>query len=186
MKLMTMMAAMIASAALAEATTVVPADLADLTRAARVIARGRIVSVNPRWIDDRRAVETLVTLAPDAYLKGSFGPLVQFRVPGGQIGRYRRVVVGAPRFVAGQTVIVFLGSRSPALPYIIGLNQGLFRVTRAREGAAQVIPPPTVHEWTAGTRNGSRIHVAPTNRIRRPIALVEFEQQVRRLIGEHR
>jgi hypothetical protein len=88
-----------------------PADLGELSRDAWAIARGRVVAVDAQWTDGRRTIETIVTLEPDAYLKGQPGSTVQFRVPGGSLGRFRNIVVGAPRFAVGQRVIVFLGAR---------------------------------------------------------------------------
>ena len=43
-----------------------------------MIARGRVVAVDGRWSDDRRSIETIVTLAAEEYLKGQFGDVVQF------------------------------------------------------------------------------------------------------------
>src|SRR5581483_1285311 len=107
------------------ATVIVPADLGELTREARSIARGRVSAVDARWSDDRRTVETLVTLKVDTYLKGPLGDTLQFRVPGGSIGRYRRVFVGAPEFTVDDRVIVFLGASGPVVPYIVGFSQGV-------------------------------------------------------------
>src|SRR5262245_1444293 len=92
------------AAARPRATVVVAADLGELARDARAIPRGRVVAVEGRWTDDRRTIETLVTLEVDGYLKGSLGATLQFRVPGGELGRYRRIVVGAPEFSVGQHV----------------------------------------------------------------------------------
>src|SRR3989454_3262808 len=60
------------------------------------IARGRVVAVDAQWTPDRRTIETLVTLEVESYLKGALGGTVQFRVPGGTLGRFRSIVVGAP------------------------------------------------------------------------------------------
>ena len=49
-------------------------------------------------------------------------------MPGGRLGRYRSLVVGAPTFEAGQRVVVFLGATPPSLPYVLGMSQGVFRV----------------------------------------------------------
>ena len=68
------------------ATVLIPASLAELSRDARIIARGHVVAVDGRWTDDRRTVETIVTLETEAYLKGQFGQTLQFRVPGGTLG----------------------------------------------------------------------------------------------------
>src|SRR5262249_51975851 len=135
---------MIAVAHDAAATVLVPAGLADLAREARSIARGRVVAVDVEWSDDRRTIETLVTLDVDAYLKGPLGQTLQFRVPGGSLGRYRRVFVGAPEFAVNQHVVVFLGAQGPSAPYVIGLSQGVFRLAQAADGAWMVSPPPVL------------------------------------------
>ena len=62
-------------------------------------------------------------------------------VPGGQVGRYERMVVGAPRFGRGDEVVVFLAGRPPALPSIFGLSQGVYRVTRDAGARVMVMPP---------------------------------------------
>src|SRR5690349_3547540 len=88
----------------ARATVIVPADLGELSRDARAIARGRVVAVVPQWTDGRRTIETIVTLEAETYLKGQLGQTVQFRVPGGSLGRFHNIVVGAPLFAVGQRV----------------------------------------------------------------------------------
>src|SRR5258705_13312069 len=95
------------------ATTILPADFGDLAREARVVARGRVTAVESRWTESRRGIETLVSLEAEAYLKGELGGTIQFRVPGGLLGRFRSVTVGAPQFVVGRRVIVFLGAQGP-------------------------------------------------------------------------
>src|SRR5262245_54530347 len=82
----------------ARATTIVPGDLGELSRDAVAIARGRVVDVRSQWTEDRGSVETIVTLEVETYLKGSLGATVRFKVPGGELGRYRTIFVGAPDF----------------------------------------------------------------------------------------
>src|SRR4029077_3562673 len=131
---------LLVSGALTRATVIIPVDLGTLSRDARAIARGRVVAVDAQWSDGRRGIETIVTLATEAYLKGGLGETVQFRVPGGLLGRYRSIVVGAPQFAVGQRVVVFLGTQGPMVPYILGLTQGVFRIAQDR-GGDMVTPP---------------------------------------------
>lgn len=154
-----------------EATVLVSADLSELARDARAIARGRVVAVESRWTDGRRTIETLVTLETESYLKGDLGETVQFRVPGGVLGRFRNVVVGAPQFKEGQRIIVFLGARGPSVPFILGLNQGLYRL--ATTAAGEVVATPSLVPGAAPAIRGSDRLV--------PAALAEFEARVRRL-----
>jgi len=158
------------------ATVVVPTDLGELSGDALVIARGRVVALDARWSGDRRRVETLVTLEAERYLKGAFGPVLQFRVPGGRIGRYRSVLVGAPEFLVGQRVVVFLGARGPAVPYVLGLGQGVFRVVPGAGG--WVVTPPVILPASGGPARIVRGDPA-----RRPMPLADFESRVRALAG---
>lgn len=157
------------------ATVLVPVDLGELSRDARVIARGRVVSIDSQWTDDHRSVETLVTLEVESYLKGSLGETVTFRVPGGRLGRYRSLVAGAPAFADGQRVIVFLSYRGPMVPYLVGLSQGVYRL--AQNGSQWVVTPPALMATPVPTP------VVRGDLSRRPLAVEAFEQQVRSLAG---
>ena len=165
-------------AAPARATVLVPASLEELTRDARVIARGQVVAVEGRWTDDRRTIETLVTLEAESYMKGQMGTIVQFRVPGGTLGRYRNIVIGAPQFSVGQRVVVFLGAIGPQVPFILGLNQGVYRVNVTDTGEVLVSPPPIMPGVTGPVVRGSAAQrLAP---------LAAFEREVRTLAGAAR
>ena len=159
------------------ATTVLPADLGELSRDARFIVRGQVVAQNARWTDDHRAIETIVTLQPDAYLKGQLGETVDFRVPGGRLGRFQSIMVGAPQFAVGQGVILFLGARGPSVPYILGLSQGVFRLVES-QGEWKVAPPAIVA--TSG-RPVPPVLIVRGDLSRRPLPLDRFERQVRAL-----
>jgi hypothetical protein len=159
----------------ARATVLVPADLGELTREARAIARGRVVAVDPQWTVDHRTIETIVSLEVDVYLKGSLGAVVQFRVPGGSLGRFRSILIGAPEFAVDQRVVVFLGARGPSVPYVIGLNQGVFRVVPADGGSGWLVTPPPMMPVAAPAR------VVRGDPARRPVPLADFEQRVRAL-----
>jgi hypothetical protein len=167
--------ALCALAAPATATVLIPADLAELARDARVIARGQVVAVDARWTDDRRTIETIVTLETENYLKGELGETLQFRVPGGTMGRYRNIVMGAPQFVVGQRVVVFLGANGPQVPFILGMNQGVYRLGVTTRGDVMVSPPPIMPGVAGPIVRGTSSHL--------PAPLADFERQVRELAG---
>lgn len=167
-----MMITMLGVSAAAGATVVVPTDLGELSRDAQAIARGRVVEVTARWTDDRRMIETLVMLETEAVLKGQLGDTVQFRVPGGSLGRFRNIVVGAPHFTVGQRLIVFLGARGPSLPFLMGLGQGVFRVGQNGRGE-WVVASPALLPGVRPVVRGSLSLV--------PSPLADFEQHVRDL-----
>jgi hypothetical protein len=164
----------------ARATVVLPADLGVLARDARSIPRGRVVAVESRWTESRRGIETLVTLEAETYLKGALGPTVQFRVPGGQLGRFRSITVGAPQFAVGQRVIVVLGARGPSVPFVLGLGQGVFRLAESPAGWT-VTPPPVLPPPARPARlaRPAKIVRGDPQRVATPLA--EFERRVRAL-----
>jgi hypothetical protein len=162
------------------ATLLVPADLGELSRDARAIVRGRVSASDARWTEDRRAVETLVTVEPETSIKGALGQSVQFIVPGGILGRYRSIVVGAPEFVVGQRVIVFLSWRGPSYPYVLGLSQGVFRIAAGTHGHPVVVPPPIIAPSVGAQR------IIRGDPSRRAMPLDEFEQRVRAFAREAR
>ena len=163
-------------AAPAGATVVVPADLGELARDAGAIVRGRVASVEARWTDDHRAIESTVTLAVERTLKGSFGAEVQFRVPGGQLGRYRSLTVGAPEFIVDQRVVVFLGAHGPRVPFVLGMSQGVFRIVAADSGGWIVTPSL----WPSAAGTAPVVRGDPA---RGPVVLADFEQRVLALAG---
>jgi len=119
-----------------------------------------------------------VTLETESFLKGQFGQTLQFRVPGGELGRFRNIVMGAPRFVVGQRVVVFLGVNGPQVPYILGLNQGVYRVDVDTAGQAFVSPPPVMPGVTGPVVRGASS--------RQPAPLAVFEREVRSAAGDAR
>lgn len=138
----------------AAATVVAPADLDTVVAGSQLIVRGRVVEVRSEMTAGRRSIHSVVTLEVDETLKGQSSRTVLFRVPNGQVGRYRRVVVGAPEFSAGDEVVVFLRGSGPAIPSLFGLQQGVYRVQRddaARLASAGTFTR-TVRALVAGQR----------------------------------
>jgi hypothetical protein len=164
----------------ARATVLVGADLGELAHDARAIARGRVVAVNGQWTADHRTIETIVTLEVESYLKGALGPTVQFRVPGGGLGRFRSIVVGAPAFQVDEHVVVFLGATGPSVAYVLGLSQGVFRMVRDADTSNWLVTPPAILPSTVTVR------ITRGDPARRPLPLPEFEQRVRTIVASAR
>lgn len=163
----------------AGATVVMPATLDELAAGAVAIVHGRVADVQARWEPGRRRIESFVAIEVTDYLKGNLGSIVIIRVPGGELGPFRSVIVGAPTFASGDEVILFVGASGPSYPYILGLNQGVFRVvTTTARRVSMVVPPPLVSLFTAPAR------LVRGDPRRRPIALEQFVSQVRALVEQ--
>lgn len=154
------------------ATTLVPAEFGQMARESELIVRGTVVNVEGQVVGARRTIETLVTLQVADTLKGTAAEQTVFRVPGGRVGRYRRVMVGAPEFSAGDEVILFLKGRAPAIAMPYGLSQGVYRV--AHSGGTASVTPAVVTGAGRVTRGDPS---------RRPLDPAAFARQVQAALG---
>jgi hypothetical protein len=159
------------------ATVVIPAEFREIVAGSSVIAHVRIVDLRAEWSDGRRRVDTIVTAEVVSPLKGAPDRMLTFKVPGGQLGRYRTVMVGAPVFTRGDEAVLFLSSEPGGVPSVFGLNQGVFRVQpEPVSGRRVVVPPPLMSGPTPQVlRRGSAM--------RRPLALEAFGAQVREVMA---
>jgi len=160
----------------ASATVLAPIEFRQLVTTSPVIVHATVVDVRADWADGRRAVETFVTVEAGDYLKGDLGPRVTFKVPGGQLGRYRTIFVGAPTFQTGDELVLFLKSDGPSYPFITGLSQGLFRVVADRASGQRLVTPPAV----VG-KPGVDERVVRGDVSRRPVPLDDFRALVRQM-----
>ena len=166
------------------ATVLVPVELPELTADATVVVRGTVVATEARWLEGRRGIETIVTLAASDYLKGNLGRSPTFRVPGGQMGPYRSIMVGAPVFREGDDVVLFLSAGGAAVPHIIGFNQGVYRVRADDRGRPVVESPGEREAWQQPARAGrtaSRAAVTRAVRVHEPVS--SFLARVRALVA---
>ncbi len=157
------------SAAIASATIVIPTDFAEMVGKSQTIVHGRVSDVRSQMTGLRRSIESVVTVEVLTSLKGEERASVVFRVPSGQIGRYRRITAGAPELAPGDEIVIFLEGRAPALPMPFGLTQGVYRVTRAADGGTQVTP-------LLANDPGRVVRGDPA---RRPLPVEAFARQVR-------
>lgn len=104
-------ALLIAAAAQVNATTFVPMSVEDLTRSSVATVLGTVTQV--RSVESRRhAIFTLVTIAVDEVVRGQLAtPVITLKEDGGVIGGRRETVFGAPTYLAGERVLVFLAVR---------------------------------------------------------------------------
>lgn len=168
---------LLAYAAGTHALVVVPVDLEQLAQMSPVIVHGTVSDVRPQLALDRRHVDTFVSLDVSAYVKGNLGAELVFSVPGGQFGRYRTIVPGAPSFEPGDEVVLFLGIDGPSFPHLVGLSQGVFRVAAdPQTGEKRVLPPPMAAAMSVNERPQPVIR-GDLNR--RPLPVAQFMSVVR-------
>jgi hypothetical protein len=160
------------------ATVIVPAEFREIVAGAQIIVVGRVVDVHADWEDGRRRINSYVTVEVASTLKGRAGDEVTFVVPGGQMGRYRTIVIGAPVFAPGDEAVLFLNVGPGAVPHVFGLNQGVFRIRADSRGQRMVVPPALL------ARSDGPEVVARGASARRPLPLDAFYAQLRAVLAE--
>jgi hypothetical protein len=161
------------------ATVLLPADFREIVAGSQIVAHARVVDLRPQWIDGRRQIETVVTAEVLSPFKGEPARTLTFVVPGGQIGRYRSVMIGAPQFRPGEEAVLFLDAAGRAVPQVFGLNQGVFRVRQdPRTGRRVVVPPALLSSGRTSER------VVRGAAARRPVELEVFGAQIRTAMAQ--
>jgi hypothetical protein len=163
----------------ANATVIVPAEFREIVAGSEIIAYARVVDARPQWADGRRWIDTVVTTEVISYLKGGDSETLTFKVPGGTLGRYRSVFVGAPTFTRGDEAVLFLKPRDGDLPDVFGVNQGVFRVRVDRRTGQRVVVPPVMAAIPSDTPQ-------PVTRgaiDRKPLPFAEFGARVREVMS---
>jgi hypothetical protein len=168
---------LLAFSATARATTVVPMSFSELVKESTAVVYARVADVRGQWTDDRRAIESLVTIDVMNAFKGSPGATMTFSVPGGQSGRFLSVMPGVPSFSRGDLIVVFLTARGARLPGPTGLSQGVFRAAPEPSTGAILVVPPVVNAGTKIVRGDPQ---------RRPMSLSAFGDAVRAVAGPPR
>jgi len=159
------------------ATVTVPKDFRQVVQDATLIVRGRVTDVRAAVVTDKR-VDSFATIAVESTLKGEPAQFVSVRVPGGRIGRYRYVMVGAPTLRANERAVFFLVRDSDGAWRPVGLSSGIVAVGDLTPGGRAVVRPPVVAGRTAS--------VGPVIRgdVRRgPMPIEEFESLVRLIVA---
>lgn len=169
--------AILALTAALQATVTIPTDLPDVVSSATLIVRGRVVDARAFTDVANGPVMTAVTVTVTETLKGTTDRAITFRVHGGELGRYRHVMVGSPTFAVGDDAYVFLKRAPDGALWPVGMGAGVYKVS-ALSGSAMV-SPPVVAGLTATT--GARI--ARGDSRRKPIGVGDFSGIVKLLLA---
>jgi hypothetical protein len=174
--LVTLIAAALLSAPIA-ATVTVPTEFREIVADASVILRGHITDVRG-LVEPDRGVETVGTIGVDEVLKGPPREFISIRVPGGTVGRYRSIMVGAPSLRLSDQGVFFLKQDSAGAWRPVGLAMGIYRI-QLKPGTGLLVVDPVLASGVT-TPAGTVVRGSPA---RRWLAVPEFESLVRVVIA---
>lgn len=172
-------AALLACAAVASGTTVIPPTFDDLVSKAQTIFLGRAVDsrseleVSPTG----RSIVTHVTFMVERVIKGHVGLQTELTFLGGAVGDLAMEVADMPQFRVGDRDVLFVSDDPHSISPLVGFSYGRFRVVRdTLTGVDQV----RTHD---GRSLASVAQIgrppSPTLRSVQAMALTEFESMVR-------
>lgn len=160
------------------ANLVVPTEFREIVADATLIVRGTVTDVRVVRAAGR-GLDSVATVAVDSVLKGEVDRFVSVRVPGGELGDRRFVMVGAPTFKVGQHTVLFLRRDAEGAWRPVGLGMGVYRVQAERGSGRPVVTPPVVGGWTAAV-SGPVVR-GDTRRVTVPVQ--DFESVVRLIVA---
>lgn len=133
-----LVAALLASASNASATSARRLSNQDMAQEAEVIAIGTAIDVQTLW--EGRTLVTVITLKVNDTLKGAPGATLSIALPGG-IDANRQFPIamtyaGAPQIGVGEEVFVFLGRDDEVQNglIVLGFSQGKFSIVSDTKG----------------------------------------------------
>jgi hypothetical protein len=130
------LAVVIAIAAPGLATTLEQLTLSDMIQKSTAIVRARVTGSHSanRGSD----IYTYFQLQALETWKSSGQTITEVAVPGGVVNGIRQSVTGAPDLKPGQEYVLFLWTSRAGLTQVIGLSQGLFKLSEEGSGGGGV------------------------------------------------
>lgn len=129
-------AGMALTAGTVDATTLLKMSMSDLITQSTAIVRAKIGKTRSAAIGPN--IYTLYEIqVSDTLKQGAILP-AEVAVPGGVVGNLRQIGIGSPELVPGQEYVLFLWTGRSGMTQLIGLSQGLFKMTLDSSGAAVV------------------------------------------------
>ncbi|MCY3758235.1 MAG: hypothetical protein OXG96_10990 [Acidobacteria bacterium] len=156
-----------------EATTVKQLSLEQMVRRSQRIILGRSVSQETYWNKTRTRIYTATRFAVTEDLKGESRGTARVVTVGGTIGELTLDVPGTPQFREREEVLLFLGAGKGDYWILMGLSQGMFRISPDARGVK------TAYHASSGLR---LIPASPRSSSQTPIpAQVELERLLSRI-----
>lgn len=126
MRITTIPAALIATLAISQATTLQKLTIDDMIRQSTAIVR---VTVTASYASRRGAdIYTHYQFKIIETLKSGPAQIQEVAIPGGALNGVRQLAAGSPELKTGGDYVVFLWTGRSGMTQVIGLSQGLFRV----------------------------------------------------------
>ena len=132
-------------------------SFADMVVKSTGVVRGKVLSSSAAFSGG--VIYTHYRVQVTESLKGRNSGVIDLAVPGGVANGIRQAVSGAPEFQPGDDCVFFLWTSKAGLTQVIGLTQGVFRVTGG--GADPALSRAPSHELMLDQRTHQPVKDAP-------------------------
>jgi len=92
------------------------------------VVQGRVLSVEPYWSEADGHVHSTVRVEVTQWLRGDGPAILELDRPSGTLPEIATLVPGDPRFVAGQELVLVLGTRVDGRPGLVGMSEGWIEI----------------------------------------------------------
>lgn len=114
------------------ATMVRRMNLEQLTEESQLVVHGQIVRSWSAWDEGHHFIWTHHEMKVVDALKGTADPAIRFSEPGGTVDGMSMIVAGAPRYMPGEDVVVFLYRTPIGYLRTTGWGQGKYNIVEHR------------------------------------------------------
>jgi len=118
----------------------------ELTEVSTAVLYGKCKKLKCEWNENRSAIFTYVTIAPEGYIKGNLGSEVVVMVPGGRVDDILYEVSETPIFVEDEEVVAFIWKNPSGKNLITGGHQGKKRIEKDEKTGSRMVQDPGIDE----------------------------------------
>jgi hypothetical protein len=113
----------------------------ELVAKAGSIVLTEVLETRSSWrqLQSKRVVVTEVRLRVEKSIKGSADGVMTITLLGGTVGDVTQHVAGTPRFMVGDSDVLFLSSTRTLVSPFVGRSRGRFRIVTGRSGAGRYV-----------------------------------------------
>ena len=138
-----LLTALVATAPLVRATTVIPPTFDELVDQADFIFQGEVTNVKSEWVGEgaQRHIMSYVSFNVSDAVKGNPGQNYTIRMLGGTVDGESMGVSDAPTFQVGDQEILFVQNKGSQFIPLVGIMHGRFHI-RTNEAGQEVVTDP--------------------------------------------
>ena len=114
----------------------------DMTDVSTAVLYGKCKSKRCEWNENKSAIYTYVTIAPEEYIKGNLGSEVIVAVPGGRVDNMLYEVSETPFFNEDEDVVAFIWTSPKGKHLITGGPQGKIKIEKDAKTGKRFVNDP--------------------------------------------